>query len=630
MLYDAELPGRARTIAYFLALLVLWLVLTPYPGITHDGQGYALQALARLDPAVAAGDIFLRFQSQDDFSVFPLLQALAIGALDVDWGTALLTLVFQIAWYIGAWLLLRQLLAPRLALLGLGLLVVVPGYYGALRIFQFAEPFLTARLPAEAIALLGIASYLAGRRLLSGLALLVALLVHPLMAAPAILILAVMEVHKRWGARVAWAGIALMFMGAVIVSSFLQMGSSSHEASWLPLLRGRSPHLFTDLWTPIDWSSAAQVLATLVVVVACSEMSLTRRIALSAAAVGVTGLILASVASTWPQLGLLLQGQPWRWLWVCKFLAIGLLPVAVITLWTDTGLRRAAALILASSWLIVLPISARSALTMSVPGALAVLALGLVLTQRDRLSQQLQRSLQWGAWAIFAFVVIAALLTTSLVATMQFAYTADPGWLRALGNVLNMTAPSVAIVFTAWLLTMRGPDFAAWSLLALAAVATAAIVPLRAPTWIATPWSGAARAEFADWRQQIPPQSEVLWWDGLREVWFLLQRRSYLTDSQAGGIVFSTDLVDEIQRRANNLEPYLPARQWIAGTGPRGQEAMLTPQSLARICEDPQLGFVIAEEDLGSAAPSHAWLARKTRVFLYDCGDVRASPDLTH
>ena len=57
MLRDADLPGRALTIAFALTLLVLWLVLPPYPGITHDGQGYTLQALARLDPAVASGDI---------------------------------------------------------------------------------------------------------------------------------------------------------------------------------------------------------------------------------------------------------------------------------------------------------------------------------------------------------------------------------------------------------------------------------------------------------------------------------------------------------------------------------------------------------------------------------------------
>jgi hypothetical protein len=190
-----------------------------------------------------------------------------------------------------------------------------------------------------------------------------------------------------------------------------------------------------------------------------------------------------------------------------------------------------------------------------------------------------------------------------------------------------MTAPSLAVVVTVWLVTMRGPRLAPWSVLAVAVIATVAILPLRAPTWIATPWSGPSRTEFADWREQIPPQSEVLWWDGLREVWFLLQRRSYLTDSQAGGIVFSADLVAEIQGRADNLEPYLPARQWIAGSSAGGQSAALTVQSLASICADPELGFVVAEEDLGTAAPSHAWLARKTRVYLYDCGDVRAPRD---
>ena len=75
MLRDADLPASTYNCLCLDAIDAL-AGLTPYPGVTHDGQGYALQALARLDPAVAGGDIFLRFQLQDDFSVFPRLQAL--------------------------------------------------------------------------------------------------------------------------------------------------------------------------------------------------------------------------------------------------------------------------------------------------------------------------------------------------------------------------------------------------------------------------------------------------------------------------------------------------------------------------------------------------------------------------
>jgi hypothetical protein len=115
----------------------------------------------------------------------------------------------------------------------------------------------------------------------------------------------------------------------------------------------------------------------------------------------------------------------------------------------------------------------------------------------------------------------------------------------------------------------------------------------------------------------------------LREVWFLLERRSYLTDSQAGGIVFSPELVAEIQRRAAILEPYLPAAQWIVGSSLQGNDGALTNASLQMICQDRQLGFVVAEEDLGMGAPSHIWPTRKTRVFLYDCGRLRATPPST-
>jgi len=614
-----------RALALVLVLTALWMILTPYPGITHDGQGYALQALERLAPGVFGDDIFLRFQSQDDFTIFPLLQAAAIQALDLDWGTALLTLLFQVAWFVAAWLVLRQILAPRLVLLGVGLLVVVPGYYGAMRIFQFAEPFLTARLPAEALSLLAIALYLQGRRLAGGLAVLIALLVHPLMAFPAVLLIGLIEILQRWGARVAWGAIALTFVGAIAVSALPLIWQPAADPSWIELLRGRSPHLFLDRWAPLDWSSVVQVVGTLAAAIACAQTPTMRRVTIGALAVGVAGLCLAAVASFWPQLELLLKGQAWRWLWLCRFFAIALLPAVAAALWTGAGMRRAAALFLLGSWLVVLPISARSGVTQAVPGMLAVIALGLAVAREGQVSDRLRALSLRGAWVVFAFVLAGATLTTSLVASMQFADTGDPAWLRVLGNIINMTGPAIAIVTGAWFLATHGPRLAAVAVLAVAVAVIVAVLPWRAPTWTATPWSGASRAELADWRQQIPLQSEVLWWNGLREVWFLLQRRSYLTDSQAGGIVFSPALVGEIQRRAANLEPYIPARQWIMGTGPAGHGGTLTAESLALICRDPQLGFVVAEEDLGLGASSHVWRAHNLRVFLYDCGPVRTS-----
>ena len=435
-----------RALAFVLVLTALWMILTPYPGITHDGQGYALQALERLEPGVFGDDIFLRFQSQDDFTIFPPLQAAAIQALDLDRGTALLTLLFQVAWFVAAWLVLRQLLAPRLVLLGVGLLVVVPGYYGAMRIFQYAEPFLTARLPAEALSLLAIALYLQGRRLPGGLAVLIALLVHPLMAFPAVLLIGVLEILQRWGARVAWGAIALTLLGAIAVSALPLIWQASADPSWIELLRGRSPHLFLDRWAPLDWSSVVQVLATLAAAIACAQTPTMRRVAIGALAVGVAGLCLAAVATFWPQLELLLKGQAWRWLWLCRFFAIALLPAVAAALWTAAGMRRAAALFLLGSWLVVLPISARSGVTQAVPGMLAVIALGLTVAREGQVSDRLRTLSLRGAWVVFAFVVAGATLTTSLVASMQFADTADPAWLRVLGNIINMTGPAIAIV----------------------------------------------------------------------------------------------------------------------------------------------------------------------------------------
>jgi hypothetical protein len=117
--------GSAAALA--LAWLLLWAVLNPYAGITHDGIGYALQALARLDPAVFAQDLFLRFQSQNDFTLFPWLHALFVEFLGLEQGTAALTLAFLVAWHVAAWFLARSVLSACMAWLAVGPLIAVPG-----------------------------------------------------------------------------------------------------------------------------------------------------------------------------------------------------------------------------------------------------------------------------------------------------------------------------------------------------------------------------------------------------------------------------------------------------------------------------------------------------------------------
>ncbi len=87
-------PARAiAVLALGLSVLAVWMVQHRYIDIGHDAMLYALLALARLHPDTLSNDVFLRFGSQDHFTVFSPLFAFMIRVFDLAPAAAILTLV---------------------------------------------------------------------------------------------------------------------------------------------------------------------------------------------------------------------------------------------------------------------------------------------------------------------------------------------------------------------------------------------------------------------------------------------------------------------------------------------------------------------------------------------------------
>ncbi len=147
---------RARTTALLalgLAVLAIWVVQHPYGDIRHDAMIYSFLALARLHPDTLSNDVFLRFGSQDHFTLFSPIFSFMIRHFDLAAAAAIMTFVSQAALCGCAWLVARRFMSPASALLAVGLLLALPGFYGSGQLFSYTEDFLTARLPADALAL---------------------------------------------------------------------------------------------------------------------------------------------------------------------------------------------------------------------------------------------------------------------------------------------------------------------------------------------------------------------------------------------------------------------------------------------------------------------------------------------
>jgi hypothetical protein len=172
------------------------------------------------------------------------------------------------------------------------------------------------------------------------------------------------------------------------------------------------------------------------------------------------------------------------------------------------------------------------------------------------------------------------------------------------------------------------------------ALALGTMTALAAPGSLRDPRSEGSSvqvAEFADWRQAIPPGENVFVASNYYSAgftWFTLQRPSYLTVNQSSGVIFSRDTATEIRRRAQVLLPIeqpdwrLMSNRAAAGGKFEAQALPLTRERLLQLCEDPALNFVVAKEDVGLEPQRHRSSGAWNGWNLYDCSRVNslASP----
>jgi hypothetical protein len=170
----------------------------PYRGLFHDARLYAAQVTKRLSPGSFDQDLYLRYGSQDRFTVFTPLMAPIVSLAGLEASFYLVYLACKVLFF---WSLLRLVFAlvpePAPALLALFYLAIAPLPFGGNEIFHLNEPFLTPRIPASALVLLAIERALAGRMGLAVLCLTGSMLLHPLMALGGVLVVLIWWLMTR-------------------------------------------------------------------------------------------------------------------------------------------------------------------------------------------------------------------------------------------------------------------------------------------------------------------------------------------------------------------------------------------------------------------------------------------------
>jgi hypothetical protein len=623
----SELHSQLVALTFGLMLLLLWLLIHGYHGLRGDAQIYAFQALARINPALMT-DLYLQNTSQDQFTVFSSFYALFIRWIGVENAARSLCVLCTLWFLMSAWSLAAALTNRGAAWLAVGVLIIVAGDYGGAGVFSLFENYLTARLLAEAMIITALCCHVRGLKIIAILIAIAALLVHPLMALPGILILICLWLPIRGGLIGALVGILASL--CVALSADL-LPAVAHwfprmDADWLDVVRERSQFLFLQLWSVRDWNTNARPLIYLMFIGAAAGDERIRKLCVAGLIVGISGLAIATIAGLIGPVAMLVQGQAWRWVWIAFLLSVLLLPSALLTVWRNDECAPLCTIFLACGWLI--PSTAGTACAMI---ALVIWLLRAYIPDR--------------ATPYFPWIrgtIGTALLGWAVSQSMSpisAAWTSTASGSIALGQItgivgLKTLAAFLFMIFWWWLRHTR--DWRApVSICALLLVSVIFILPaaFKQPRSLAL---DSDIKEFSDWSSTIPASSTIFVAparDVGTFVWFTLQRPNYLALDQSAGAVFSRETALEVRRRSENLLPISdPTWRILSGIRRRDDGRIgdvptrpLTTEALVQVCRDPKLGFVISKEIVAFNHRKHDHDGAWKNWNLYDCTQVRSN-----
>jgi len=123
------------------------------------------------------------------------------------------------------------------------------------------------------------------------------------------------------------------------------------------------------------------------------------------------------------------------------------------------------------------------------------------------------------------------------------------------------------------------------------------MVPMSYQAWSRVTYDPAEKLLFADWREKIPPDTEVLFPENPLFTWIVLERPSYMSGAQATSGLFSRSAAMFMFGRAQALRMYLRSIGYsVWDLDPKGP---VPPEpTLALACGTSDLQFVASRAGL--------------------------------
>jgi hypothetical protein len=618
-----------RIVPALLVLAALWLLCHPWEGLWHDSRLYALQALQRLHPDQFRRDLFLVYGSQDAFTLFSPIYAALISALGLDTAALLVQETGNLLWLGSAAFLVAAFQRGLGFWLTLVLLVALPSDYGpTMTTFNLAETFPTPRIFAEALGMLAMGCAVRGRWPWGVPALVLALLLHPLMAAGVGLFGVLFLAEGKQRMRL--TALAVVLIGAVLAGAAL-LGIAPFDRllrtmddTWYAHVLATTSGVAWDGWVFGAWASRAAVAFSPVLAAAWLGQGARARFFGCVALTGAAGLLACWVGTGLTHNLLMLQAQPWRVMWIVQMASA----IALACLWQQFWHRGRLFRVLLLALCVAI-------LTRNTFGGLLGLAAAGLLCHQGRQARPWELAPRHYRLALVLLAALASALLREIAGGPPMTgiwqndipiATFDNLWLWIWLKRGAAALLGVGVLVQVWRWSGNGRRAAAYSL-ALACLAVSAAVAIEradAAAWLAPETRQAVRANFLP---LIPPQATVYWEDELRYTWFVLGRSSYGSNPQMAGAVFNRGTALEGRKRLARLEQLGMADGIRKRTRLENAEAVnrlkpTTLDGLVNACADPELDFVVLSRKLGPSVVATA-IGGGNAFYLYDCSLLR-------
>jgi hypothetical protein len=642
------------TFVALLCVAALWLITRRYPVIEDDALLYAAQALHALNPAKFDSDLYFKFGSQDQFTIFSYLYFPVIRQLGLARANIAMSVIGQALWLCGLTFFISGFFGSKRKLVAIVAIVAAfPAGYGFSQIFSYGECLVTPRLFAEAM-ILGAMGLLNRNRTILALALTsLSATLHPIMALPAlaVIVLSIGLQRPAWlGLMIASATMLLIILVGADVPPFSRL-LVSFDDEWFGIIKDRLQFALLLQWGALElWRVLA--VAALIGLASAYSSPRERTFLRALSVVAVCGLTVTLIGGDVLRNVLIVNLQPWRAMWLATLVAnIFVLPT-FLRLSADKGSHRPyliCGFVLGSSLLMLSRLEARA------EGLAAIILSGTcLLAIWDRLGlhlhppipRALTLGLTMGTAVVLVFWLVAAFLNAPshlLLAISQLIVL-----FVAVGITLSLCFnPAV----------LRRGVLVLYGVIALGLISTAVY------TWDGRqPWIRFVNADgpLPNGLASLFPDGAAVYWDASPDLmWLRFRRPEYFSRLQGTEVMFFRPAAVEYRRRLDSLLPLHPHdfRGYVARSSSLAQvnvaqvnadsvspHPKLNADDLRNSCNrERQLDYITLLDKIGDV-PARSWqfvpelaYAHKGDVeaattehdamnfFIYDCRDLRAA-----